>query len=353
MRSVFDVKTGREKLKIFEAEQSKPGFWDDKEKATAAEKEFADAKKEIEKADFLRKELNDLMELAELDLDDDMEKELKERIERFEEIIGKEEIRAFLSGKYDKKNAVLQIFAGAGGRDAQDWAAMLLKMYEKYLSFKGFKIDIIEQSYGEEGGPDGRIGIKEATLEVKGSRAFGMLKAERGVHRLVRISPFSSKRLRHTSFAMVDVLPEMKEKSENLEINPEDLKIDTYKASGPGGQNVNKRETAIRITHIPTGIIASSQSDRQQGLNKEKAMKILMSKLVRLEEEKKEKEINKVKGDKVSVGWGNQIRSYVLHPYKMVKDLRTGIETSNVEEVLNGDLDEFIESGIREYAEKK
>ncbi len=295
----------------------------------------------------------DLEELADLGLDNETEADLREKIGRLENSIDKEEIRAFMSGKYDKRNAVLQIFAGAGGQDAQDWAAIILKMYEKYLLSKGFKIQIIEQSFGEGGGPDGRIGIKEATLEVKGNWAFGTLKAERGVHRLVRISPFSSKELRHTSFAMVDVIPEMGSKDEEIEINPDELKIDTYKASGPGGQNVNKRETAIRITHIPTGIVASSQNERQQSINKDKAMNILVSKLARLKEEEREKEISKVKGDKVSVGWGSQIRSYVIHPYKMVKDLRTGIETSQVEKVLDGDLDEFIESGIKLSAEKK
>ncbi len=252
-----------------------------------------------------------------------------------------------MSGKYDKKNAVFQIFAGAGGQDAQDWAAMLLRMYERYFLSKGFTVKIIEQSFGEGGGPDGRIGIKEVTLEVKGPWVFGTLKAERGVHRLVRISPFSSKNLRHTSFAMVDVIPEIAVKDEEIGINPDEIKVDTYKASGPGGQNVNKRETAVRITHLPTGLVASSQNERQQGINKEKAMSILISKLVRLREEEREAELSEIKGDRVSVGWGSQIRSYILHPYKMVKDLRTGVETSQVESVLDGKLDDFIESGIK------
>ncbi len=251
----------------------------------------------------------------------------------------------FFSDGYDKRNAILQVFAGAGGQDAQDWAAIISRMYQRYLTSNGFKLSVIEESFGDSGGPEGRIGIKEVTIEVKGNYAFGTLKKERGVHRLVRISPFSSKKLRHTSFAMVDVLPEIEEKE--LELDVSDLRIDTYKASGPGGQNVNKREMAIRITHNPTGITSSSQSERSQMLNKEKAIKILLSKLNRLKEEEKEKELSDIKGKKVSVGWGSQIRSYVLHPYKMVKDLRTGLETSKVEEVLNGGLEDFIESGIK------
>ena len=310
-------------------------------------------KEETERMTSLRREMEDLRELAGLDLDDSSEAELRDGLVRLTESIDKEEVKAFMSGKYDRRDAVLQIFAGAGGQDAQDWAAMLLRMYERYLESKGFVVRVIEQSFGEGGGPEGRVGIKEATLEVRGPWAFGTLKAERGVHRLVRISPFSSKDLRHTSFAMVDVVPELGSKDREIEIKPDEIKVDTYKASGPGGQNVNKRETAIRITHLPTGLVASSQNERQQAINKEKAMSILISKLVRLKEEEKEMELSKVKGDKVAVEWGSQIRSYVLHPYKMVKDLRTGVETSQVESVLDGDLDEFIEAGIKLSSEKK
>lgn len=332
-------------MKILEVELTKPDLWNDKDKATAIRREFSELKEEIEKIDSFRKEIIDLKELAELGFDN--EEELKSRGECLEKEIDKEEIKVFMSGKYDKKNAVFQIFAGAGGQDAQDWAAMLLRMYERYFLSKGFTVKIIEQSFGEGGGPDGRIGIKEVTLEVKGPWVFGTLKAERGVHRLVRISPFSSKNLRHTSFAMVDVIPEIAVKDEEIGINPDEIKVDTYKASGPGGQNVNKRETAVRITHLPTGLVASSQNERQQGINKEKAMSILISKLVRLREEEREAELSEIKGDRVSVGWGSQIRSYILHPYKMVKDLRTGVETSQVESVLDGKLDDFIESGIK------
>ena len=277
--------------------------------------------------------------MTSIDSDGSLEGEIKEKLFELEREISKEEIKVFLSGKYDKNNALLQIFAGAGGVDAQDWAGMILRMYERYLSSKGFKVAVIDQSLGEVGG------IKEATLEVKGSWAFGTLKHEKGVHRLVRNSPFSGKGLRHTSFAMVDILPEIKDKS--FEIKPEDLRIETSKSSGPGGQNVNKRETAIRIIHIPTGIAVSSQNERSQAQNKEKAMGILFSKLLAIQEEQKLEEIGEIKGEKLAVAWGNQIRSYVLHPYKMIKDLRTGVETSNVESVLDGDLDMFIESELR------
>jgi len=220
-------------------------------------------------------------------------------------------------------------------------------MYEKYCQKKGFKADVLHHSFGDSGGPDGRIGTKNATLEIKGNFAYGFLKKETGVHRLVRISPFSAQKLRHTSFVLVNVLPEIKENDIEIKIKPEDLRIDTFRASGPGGQYVNKTESAIRITHIPTGIVVASQTERLQGKNKDNAMKILYAKLYQLKEEKKEKELKEIKGDAISASWGNQIRSYVLHPYKMAKDLRTQYETSDVESVLNGDLESFIEAELK------
>jgi peptide chain release factor 2 len=221
-------------------------------------------------------------------------------------------------------------------------------MYERYCQRKGYKTVVLHQSFGEGGGPEGRIGIKSVTLEIKGPFACGFLKKETGVHRLVRISPFSAKSLRHTSFALVEILPEIeKEEEAEVKIKPEDLKIDFYRASGPGGQYVNKRETSVRITHLPTGLVVACQSERLQGLNREKAMKILAAKLHQLKREATEKELKKIKGEKISASWGNQIRSYVLHPYKMAKDLRSGVETSDVEGVLDGNLDEFIEAEIK------
>jgi len=280
--------------------------------------------------------------------DEKIEIELEEKVNEFEKKIKKKELETFLSGKYDKEPAILSIYAGAGGQDAEDWATMLLRMYERYCARRGYRTKILSQSFGEGGGPQGRIGTKQVSLEVKGPFAYGFLKKETGVHRLVRISPFSAQGLRHTSFALVEVLPQLpKEVEKEIQIKPEDLKIEFYRASGPGGQYVNKRETAVRITHLPTGITVSCQSERLQGQNREKAMKMLISKLYQLKEREQKEKIKEIKGKTISASWGNQIRSYVLHPYKLVKDLRTGVETSNIEEVLDGNLDEFIEAEIK------
>ena len=269
-------------------------------------------------------------------------------IEVFEKKLREEELRVFLAGEYDKNNAILSISAGAGGQDAMDFATMLLRMYERYGQRKRYQTVLLHQSFGEGGGPEGRIGTKQVSLEIKGNYAYGFLKKETGVHRLVRMSPFSAKALRHTSFALVEVIPVISEKEEaEIKIKPEDLKLETFRASGPGGQYVNRRETAVRITHLPTGIKIACQSERLQGVNREKAMKILVAKLYQLKSQKTEKELKKIKGEKFSPSWGNQIRSYVLHPYRLVKDLRTGVETSDIETVLDGDLDKFIESEIK------
>ena len=299
---------------------------------------------EKKKVEELKKELSDLKELSE---EKELAGEIEKKIKGLEKKIKEKEFQIFLSGKYDKGNAILSIFAGAGGQDAQDWATMLLRMYERYSAFKGFKTKVLHQSFGEAGGPEGRIGTKQATLEIKGKYSYGFLKKESGVHRLVRISPFSPQKLRHTSFALVEILPEIKIETSEIKIKPEELKIDFYRASGPGGQYVNKRETSVRITHLPTGIVVSCQSERLQGENRKRAQEMLLSKLHQLKEEEKKKEISKIKGKKISIEWGNRIRSYVLHPYKLVKDLRTGIETSNVETVLDGNLDNFIEAEIK------
>ena len=305
-------------------------------------------KEEIEVVGKIKRELEEAKELESLVKDDPkIRSELKERYDQLEKTIKKQEIKIFLSGKYDKNNAILEIFSGAGGQDSQDWAAMLMRMYERYCAKKGFETLVLHQSFGEAGGPEGRIGIKSATLEIKGNYAYGILKKETGVHRLVRISPFSAQKLRHTSFVLVEVLPELKERDIDIEIKPDDLKVDTFRASGPGGQYVNKTESAIRIRHLPTGITVSSQSERLQGKNREKAMKILYAKLCQLRESKNTEKLKEIKGGTVSASWGNQIRSYVLHPYKLVKDLRTQVETSNAEEVLNGELDAFIEAGLK------
>lgn len=293
----------------------------------------------------LKKEIDDLKELSG---EKELESEIEEKIKELEKKIKEKEFSVFLSGKYDRGDAILSIYAGAGGQDAQDWATMLLRMYERHCAFRGYKTKILHQSFGEAGGPEGRIATKSATLEIKGKFAYGFLKKESGVHRLVRISPFSAKKLRHTSFALVEVLPELgKEMEKEIKIRPEDIRIDFYRASGPGGQYVNKRESAVRLTHLATGIVVSCQSERLQGLNREKAMKILAAKLFQLKEAGLKERIKEIRGDKISASWGNQIRSYVLHPYKMVKDLRTKIETSDPERVLDGNLDKFIEAEIK------
>jgi len=328
-----------------EKESQKSGFWDNKEKAVEVSQKISDLTEEINKFRNLEKDIGDLEELT---ADESLAGEVAGKIAEFENKIKKEEIKNFLSGKYDKNNAILQIFSGAGGQDAQDWATMLLRMYERYCGIKGFQTKILHQAFGEGGGPEGRIGTKSATLEIKGNYAYGLFKKETGVHRLVRISPFSAQKLRHTSFALVEVLPELaKKEEEDIKTKPEDLKIETFRASGPGGQYVNKRETAVRITHLPTGVVVSSQSERLQGQNRENAMKILYAKLSKLKEEEQKKEIKQIKGERVSASWGNQIRSYVLHPYKLVKDLRTNLETSEVEKVLDGQLEEFITAEIK------
>jgi peptide chain release factor 2 len=325
-----------------EKDVQKQDFWQDREKSVAVVRELNGLKEEIKTFDHLGKELADLVKLKELAEEEDLEK----GIEEFEKKFKKEEFRIFLSGKYDRGAAILSIYAGTGGQDAQDWATMLLRMYERYCSLKGFSARILNQSFGEAGGPEGRIGTKSAFLEIKGPYAYGLLKKETGVHRLVRISPFSAKSLRHTSFALVEVLPEIG-KEDETEIKPDDLKIEFYRASGPGGQNVNKRETSVRITHLPTGLVVACQSERTQGDNRKKAMQILLAKIYQLEQETKKKELSEIKGKKISASWGNQIRSYVVQPYRLVKDLRSGVETSDIEGVFNGDLEQFIEAELR------
>jgi peptide chain release factor 2 len=334
LRTVFDIEKKRKQLKVLEKDIQDQKLWQDKKRAIRITQEFNQLKQEISGLDNLKKEIGKINS--------------EEKISQLENQLKKKEIEVFFSGKYDRGPAILSIRSGAGGQDAQDWATMILRMYERYCQRKGFEISILHQSFGEGGGPEGRIGTKSATLEIKGIFAFGFLKKENGVHRLVRISPFSLKKLRHTSFALVEVIPKIEDVSlENVEIKTEDLRVDFYRASGPGGQYVNKRETAVRITHLPTGITAVCQLARSQAKNREKAMELLYSRIYAFYQKKQKKELLKVKGERISASWGNQIRSYVLHPYKMVKDLRTGVETSNVEKVLDGQLEEFIEAEVK------
>lgn len=306
-----------------------------------------DLSEEIKLWDGIESETKELGELNKLGGGDEkLTAEITQKIDDLEKKIKKEEIKIFLSGKYDRGDATLTIYSGAGGQDAEDWVAMLLRMYQRYCASRGYITKILHEHFGEPGGPEGRIGIKNVTLEIKGKYAYGYLKNETGVHRLVRISPFSAQKLRHTSFALVEVLPVIEEPKE-IEIDPKDLKFDTFRASGPGGQYVNRRETACRVTHIPTKISVACQSERLQGSNKETALKLLYSKLLALKIKEKKEELADLRGEIVSAEWGNQIRSYVLHPYQMVKDHRTEAETSDIEGVLDGDLDKFIEAELR------
>jgi len=336
-RTVFDVAGKKEQIKKLGKEIQDPGLWQDRERAVKITQGLADIEELL--TDF--EELEIEFELLKSESDE-------KKIGEFETKLRQRELKSFLSGKYDKGNAILSIFSGAGGQDAQDWATMLLRMYERYCQRKGFKTRILEQSFGEAGGPEGRIGTKSVTMEIKGSLAYGFLKNETGVHRLVRISPFNAKSLRQTSFALVEVLPQILRAEElDIKIKSEDLKTDFYRASGPGGQYVNKRETAVRITHLPTGIIVTCQSERTQGDNREVALEILYSRIFKFYQEDQKKKLKEVKGDKISASWGNQIRNYVIHPYKLVKDLRTDVESSDVEGTLDGDLNKFIEAEIQ------
>jgi peptide chain release factor 2 len=283
-----------------------------------------------------RQRVRDALELAGLE-DESMAEELAAEADALQTIVDGLLFRAKLSGKYDAEDAYLAIHAGAGGTDAQDWAEMLLRMYLRWAERRGFKTEIVSEMPGDE------AGIKSVTVSIQGDYVFGYLRSERGVHRLVRLSPFDSNHRRHTSFCLVEVWPDVQE-DVDIEIDEKDLQIDTFRSSGAGGQNVQKNETAIRITHLPTGLVVSCQNERSQSQNKERALQVLKMRLLDLERQKQEEEFAALKGEHVSAAWGNQIRSYVLHPYQLVKDLRTDHETGNTQAVLDGDLDAFMEA---------
>jgi len=346
-RTVFDNAQKRGRILEIESEVSKPEFWDDQRKALKLSQELSVLKEERELSQGVFTEWQDLSELAKISSLGERElSELAYHIEKFSEKVKKAELQVFLAGKYDKGNAILTITAGAGGQDAQDWVTLLFRMYERYCAKKNWKVKALHQSLGDPG-PEGRIGIKQVTFEVAGTYAYGFLKKENGVHRLVRISPFSAKSLRHTSFAALEALPEVDAAQEHIEIRPEDIEVEMTRSSGPGGQNVNKRETAVRIVHISTGIVVESQTQRSQQQNKERALEILAAKLYLLQEQARAQELAKLKGKQSSIEWGSQIRSYVLAPYQLVKDHRTSVETSQTQAVLDGELDEFIEAALR------
>jgi peptide chain release factor 2 len=284
--------------------------------------------------------LAELIDLALRENDFSLESDISADIERIEHSLQELEFELAFGGEYDGRNALLAVHSGAGGTESQDWAQMLLRMYLRWAERQGFEAQVMELSAGDE------AGVKSALIEVRGSYAYGYLKSERGVHRLVRLSPFDADHARHTSFALVEVLPEV-ESELDVSINPDELKIETFRSSGPGGQHMQKTSSAVRIIHIPTGLVATCQNERSQHRNKETALRVLRSRLLELEIEKRAEEQARLKGEHISAGWGNQIRSYVLHPYKMVKDHRTGYETSDAEAVLDGELEEFIKSYLK------
>lgn len=332
------------KLSILEEEIQKEGLWDNPLEAQRLLSEVSRIRDFVEKGEKVAGIINSLKEFLELiGEDNSLENELRLELDEAKKLLDTLELETLFRDEYDNYNAVVTIHAGAGGTDAQDWAEMLLRMYTRWAEKNKFNIELVDISYGEE------AGIKSATFLLKGDFAYGLIKSERGVHRLVRISPFDAAHRRHTSFALVEVIPDIGNEIE-IEIRPEDLKIDTFRASGPGGQYVNKTESAVRIVHIPTGIVVECQSERSQLQNRETAMRILKAKLFALEKEKREKEIQNLRGERKDIAWGNQIRSYVLHPYTLVKDHRTGVEVGNVQGVLDGDIDVFIYSYLKNMA---
>jgi peptide chain release factor 2 len=309
-----------------------PGFWDDQASATRISTEHSRLNRKLERYERLQGEYDDARELRELGED---ESEIAALVASLEGELGRLQEDALFDGRYDAGDAVLEIHAGTGGTDAQDWADMLLRMYLRWTSDRGFATEVLEASPGEE------AGLKSTTVAVKGENAYGTLKAERGVHRLVRLSPFDSAHRRHTAFAQVVVAPLLPDDAA-IEIDDSDLRIDTYRSSGAGGQHVNKTDSAVRITHLPTGIVVQCQNERSQTSNKATAMRILRSRLAELEEEKREAELARERGAAQDIGFGSQIRSYVLHPYQLVKDHRTDFEVGNTQSVLDGGLDGFV-----------
>jgi peptide chain release factor 2 len=326
-----------------EADAARPDLWDDPDQAKAVTRELSQVSEDVAVMDGLARRLDDaevLHELSREEDDESQEPEIQHEIEALGQELSLLELRSLFTGEYDERDAICQLSFGVGGTDAQDWTEMLLRMYTRWAERRGFSVEIDETLPGQE------AGISSATFVVKGRFAYGMLKAERGVHRLVRISPFDANARRQTAFSALDVIPTLDE-AEQPEILEKDLRIDTYRASGAGGQHVNKTSSAVRLTHLPTGVVVACQNERSQHQNKARAMQILAAKLFELQIQEQEKKKAAIAGEKTDAGWGHQIRSYVLAPYQLVKDLRTGHETGNVQAVLDGDIDEFIEAWLQ------
>jgi peptide chain release factor 2 len=334
----LDIEAKSEKIKQLEAQAAQTDFWNDTDIAQKTMQQLSRLKSQIEPWYKVANRINDALELAQMD--DDLAAELGDEADQLDQVVEKMSFQAMLSGPYDDEDVIFAIHAGAGGTDSQDWAEMLERMYIRWAEQGGYKVDVIDRSEGDE------AGIKSVTMNISGSYAYGYLRSEQGVHRLVRLSPFDSASRRHTSFAKIELWPDIQEDID-IEINESDIRVDTYRASGAGGQHVQKNDTAVRMTHIPTGVVVQCQNQRSQAQNRERAMQILKARLFEMERSKQEAEMAALKGENVDAGWGNQIRSYVLHPYQMVKDHRTNYEDGNTSAVLDGRLNPFMESYLR------
>lgn len=329
-----------------EEEVAASDIWDNPEEAQKLIQRLTKLKDSVQSYERLQSKLEDVEVLLELaEEDSELASEFRETLQNLKKDVENLELETLLSGEYDRNNAILSLHPGAGGTESQDWAEMLYRMYTRWAEEHGFRVKLLDMLPGEE------AGLKSATILIEGENAFGFLKSEKGVHRLVRISPFDASGRRHTSFVAVEVMPEVSEDM-TLEIDPKDLKIDTYRSGGAGGQHVNKTDSAVRITHIPTGIVVQCQNERSQISNRQTAMKILQARLLELKLKEREKQLAEIKGEQQEIGWGSQIRSYVFHPYSMVKDHRTGVEKGNVQAVMDGDLDDFIKAYLKNEALK-
>ena len=340
---VLQIERAKHELADLRIQMEYDGFWDDHEKAQKITQKCNTLERKVENFERLQSLLEDTIELIEMSLeegDDSSNDEILADAEKFKQQLEAEKLKSLLTGEYDSSNAILTLHAGAGGTEAQDWSQMLYRMYNKYADTHGFKVDLLDWLDGDE------AGIKSASFMVEGENAYGFLKSEAGVHRLVRVSPFDAQGRRHTSFAAVEVMPELAADVE-VEIRPEDIKMDVFRSSGAGGQHINKTSSAVRLTHLPTGIVVSCQTQRSQFQNKDYCMKMLRAKLVEIKEREHLDKISDIKGDQLKIEWGSQIRSYVFMPYTLVKDVRTGCETGNVQAVMDGDLDNFINAYLK------